>query len=137
MRVAVLAASLILASPSAAQRQQLPTLAPAQAISRATVAAPGSVRAVFQFKVQSAARSRDGFYLNSEKDFRSAANLAVMVRASAMPGLTRKFGTDPKAFVGKTMKVIGEVRRVPAGRTRAATATNVEVTHARQILSLE
>jgi hypothetical protein len=143
MRVAVFAACLLLATPAAAaqrqqipQRQQLPTLTPAQAISRAAAASPKPVRAVFQFRVESAAKSRDGFYLDSQKDFRSPANLGIAIRASAMPGLTKKFGADLKAaLVGKTVKVIGEVRRLSVGKGRTGTAVQVDVTHAGQILS--
>jgi hypothetical protein len=129
---------LLVAVPSAAAaRQQLDTLTPAQAISRAAAASPKPVRALFEFRVASAAKSRDGFYLDSEKDFHSAANLGVAVKASAMPGLTRKYGNDLKAaFVGKTVKVIGQVKRVQVGKTRTATATQIEVTHAGQILSV-
>jgi hypothetical protein len=138
VRLSLVFACFLLASPAAAApRQQLDTLAPAQAINRAASASPKPVRAVFQFKVQNAAKSRDGFYLDSEKDFRSAANLGVAIKASAMPGLTAKFGADLKsAFVGKTVKLIGQVRRVPVGKNGSATATQVEVTHARQILSV-
>ena len=53
-----------------------------------------------------------------------------------MPELTKKYGEDLKAaLVGKTVKIIGQVRRrvVAGGR---ATATQVEVTHAGQILSV-
>jgi hypothetical protein len=143
MRVAVLVACLLLAFPAAAvqrqqisRRQQLPTLTPAQAISRAAAASPKPVRAVFQFRVESAAKSRDGFYLDSQKDFRSPANLGIAIRASAMPGLTKKFGADLKAaLVGKTVKVIGEVRRLSVGKGRTGTAVQVDVTHAGQILS--
>ena len=85
--------------------------------------------------MQSAAKSRDGFYLDSEKDFRSAQNLGVAIKASAMPGLIKKYGADLKgALVGKTVKIIGEVKRVSVAKGRA-TATEVEVTHAGQILS--
>jgi hypothetical protein len=127
----------LLAVPASAARQQLETLTPAQAISRAAAASPKPVRALFQFKVASAAKSHDGFYLDSEKDFRSAANLGVAIKAAAMPGLTKKYGGDLKAaFVGKTVKVIGEVKQVQVGKTRTATATQVEVTHAGQILSV-
>jgi hypothetical protein len=138
VRLSLVFAGFLLASPAtAAPRQQLDTLTPAQAISRAASASPKPVRAVFQFKVQNAAKSRDGFYLDSEKDFRSAANLGVAIKASAMPGLTAKFGADLKsAFVGKTVKLIGQVRRVPVGKNGSATATQVEVTHAGQILSV-
>jgi len=135
VRLSALIALLALAVPAAAARQDLPTLSPAQAIRRAA-AAPKPVRALFQFKVASAARSRDGFYLDSEKDFRSPANLGVAIRASAMPGLTKKYGPDLKAaLVGKTVKLIGQVQRVKVGKAHATTATQVEVTHARQILS--
>jgi hypothetical protein len=41
------------------------------------------------------------------------------------------------AFVGKTVKLIGQVRRVPVGKNGSATATQVEVTHAGQILSAD
>jgi hypothetical protein len=137
MRLAALIACLLLAAPATAARDELPTLTPAQAISRAAAASPAPVRAVFQFTVQSAAKSRDGVYLNSEKDFRAGTNLAVAIRASAMPALTPKYGADPKAaFVGKTIKVIGEVRRVAVGRNRTTAATHVEVTRAGQILSV-
>jgi hypothetical protein len=136
VRLTALLACLLLAAP-AATRQQLPTLSPAQAISRAAAASPKPVRALFQFKIGGAAKSRDGFYLDSEQNFRSPGNLGVAIRASAMPGLTRKYGPNLKAaLVGKTIKLIGEVRRVAVGKGRTATATQVEVTHAGQILSV-
>ncbi len=137
MRVAAVLACLTLAFPAAAaQRHQLPTLAPAQAIASAAKASPKPVRAVVQFRVANAAKSRDGFYLDSEKNFRSPSNLGIAVRASAMPALTKKYGADLKAaFVGKTVKVIGEVRRLSVGKQHSATATQIEVTHAGQILS--
>ena len=125
----------MLAGPVAAARQQLDTLTPAQAISRAAAASPRPVRALFQFKVQSAARSRAGYYLDSEKDFHSPANLGIAIKSSAMPGLTRKYGGDLKAaLVGKTVKLIGQVKRVRVGS--GGNATQVEVTHAGQILSV-
>ena len=66
MRVIALVACLLLAVPAtAAQRQQLDTLSPAQAISRAAAASPKPVRALFQFKVQSAAKTRGGYYLDT------------------------------------------------------------------------
>ena len=137
MRFTAFAALLLLAIPASAARQQLPTLNPAQAISRAAAASPKPVRAVLQFKVENAAKSRDGYYLDSEKSFRSASNLGIAIRASAMPGLTKKYGADLKAaLVGKTVKIIGQVRRVSVGRRGSATATQVEVTHAGQILSV-
>lgn len=138
MRAVVFAACfLLLAFPATAQRQRLPTLSPAQAISGAAAASPKSVRAVFEFRVQSAAKSRDGYYLDSEKNFRSPENLGVAIRASAMADLTKKYGADLRsAFVGKTVKLIGEVRRIAVGKNHAATATQVEVTHAGQILSV-
>jgi hypothetical protein len=137
VRFTALFACLLLAATAAAARQELPTLSPAQAIGRAASASPKPVRALFQLKVQNAAKSRGGYYLDSEKDFHSAANLGVAIRASAMPGLTRKYGADLKtAFVGKTIKLIGQVRRVSVGKTGSATATQVEVTRAGQILSV-
>jgi hypothetical protein len=136
MRLTTLFACLLLAVPATAARQQLDTLTPAQAISRAA-ASSKPVRALFQFKVQNAAKSRDGYYLDSDKDFRSSSNLGVAIKASAMPGLTKKYGADLKAaFVGKTVKLIGQVKRVSVGKNRSATATQVEVTHAGQILSV-
>ena len=137
MRFIALFACLLLAATAAAARQELPTLSPAQAISRAASASPKPLRALFQLKVQNAAKSRGGYYLDSEKDFHSAANLGVAIRASAMPGLTKKYGADLKtAFVGKTIKLIGQVRRVSVGKKGSASATQVEVTHAGQILSV-
>lgn len=136
MRFTAFLACVLLAVPAAAQQRQLDTLTPAQAVSRAAAASPKSVRAVFEFKVQNAAKSRGGYYLDSERDFHSATNLGVMIRPSAMPGLTKKYGEDLKsAFVGKTVKIIGQVRRrvVAGGR---ATATQIEVTHAGQILAV-
>lgn len=136
MRLTIVAASILLAVPAAAQQHQLDTLTVPQAISRAADASPKAIRAVVEFKVQSAAKSHGGYYLDSEKDFHSAANLGVMIRPSAMPALTQKYGEDLKAaLVGKTVKIIGQVRRraVAGG---SATATQVEVTHAGQILSV-
>lgn len=136
MRFTALVVCFLLAAPAVAQQHQLDTLTPAQAISRAAAASPKSVRAVFEFKVQSAAKSHGGYYLDSERDFHSPTNLGVMIRPTAMPELTKKYGDDLKAaLVGKTVKIIGQVRRrVVAGGT--ATATQVEVTHAGQILSV-
>jgi glycine betaine/choline ABC-type transport system substrate-binding protein len=136
VRFTALLVCVLLAVPAAAQQHQLDTLSPAQAVSRAAAASPKSVRAVFEFKVQNAARSHGGYYLDSERDFHSASNLGVMIRPSAVPGLTKKYGEDLKsALVGKTVKIIGQVRRrVVAGGT--ATATQIEVTHAGQILSV-
>jgi len=137
MRLAVLLAFLVVAAPAAAQKQKLDTLTPAEAISRAAAASPKPVRALFQLKVQNAAKSGSGYYLNSEKNYRSPSNLGIVIRASAMPGLTKKYGADLKsALVGKTIEVIGQVRRISVGRTKTATATEVEVTHAGQILSV-
>src|SRR6476469_10963565 len=126
VRFTALLVVVLLAVPASAARQQLDTLTPAQAISRAAQASPKPDRALFQFKVANAAKSRDGFYLDSEKDFHSAANLGVAIKASAVPGLTKKYGADLKsAFVGKTIKLIGEVRRLTVGKARTATATQV------------
>jgi hypothetical protein len=137
MRVVAFLAFLALAVPAAAQRQKLDTLTPAQAISRAAAASPRPVRALFQFKVANAAKSRGGYYLDSETNFRSPSNLGIVIRSSAMPGLTKKYGADLKsALVGKTIKVIGQVRRISVGKTRTVSATEVEVTHAGQILSV-
>jgi len=136
VRVIPLFALVSLAVPATAARQQLDTLTPSQAISRVVAASPKPVRAVFQLKIQSAAKSRAGYYLNSEKDFHSANNIGLVVRASAMRGLTGKYGQDLKsAFLGKTIKVIGQARQLSVARGKA-TATQVEVTHAGQILSV-
>ena len=137
MRFVAFVACVTLSVPALAQHQKLDTLSPAQAISRAAAASPKPVRAVFQFKVASAAKSANGYYLDSEKNFRSPSNLGVAIRASAMEGLTKKYGTDLKsALVGKTIKVIGEARRLAVGKNRSAVATQVEVTTAGQILSI-
>jgi hypothetical protein len=135
VRLITLLACIAIAAPlAAAPPEQLDTLSPAQAISRAA-ASPKPVRALFEFKVQSAAKTRDGYYLDSEKDFHVASNLGVSIKASAMPGLIQKYGADLKAaFVGKTIKLIGQVRRVTVGKARTATATQIEVTHAGQFL---
>ena len=138
MRVTILFASLLLAVPTFAQQHQLDTLTAAQAIAQAAAASPRYVRAVVQFKVESAAKARGGYYLDSAKDFHSPQNLGVVIRPSAMPELTKKYGDDLKAaLVGKTVKIIGQVKRVPVGgKGGNATATEVEVTHAGQILSV-
>jgi len=136
VRSIAFAACFLLAVPAAAQQHQLDTLTAAQAVSRAAAASPNAVRAVVEFKVESAAKSRGGYYLDSEKDFHSTSNLGVMIRPSAMPELTKKYGDDLKAaLVGKTVKIIGQVQRVSVGKNGSATATQVEVTHAGQILS--
>jgi len=136
VRVSILFASLLFAVPVSAQQHKLDTLTAGQAISQAAAASPKYVRAVVEFKVESAAKSHGGYYLDSEKDFHSASNLGVVIRPSAMPELTKKYGDDLKtALVGKTVKIIGQVRRrVVAGGS--ATATQIEVTHAGQILSV-
>jgi len=136
VRVSILFASLLFAVPVSAQQHKLDTLTAGQAISQAAAASPKYVRAVVEFKVENAAKSHGGYYLDSEKDFHSASNLGVVIRPSAMPELTKKYGDDLKtALVGKTVKIIGQVRRrVVAGGS--ATATQIEVTHAGQILSV-
>jgi len=53
-----------------------------------------------------------------------------------MLGLTKKYGDALKAaLVGKTAKIIGQVKRVSVGKGGSPTATQVEVTHAGPILS--
>lgn len=138
MRVTILFASLLLAVPVSAQQHQLDTWTASQAVSRAAAAAPRYVRAVVEFKVESAAKARGGYYLDSEKDFHSPQNLGVVIRPSAMPELTKKYGDDLKAaLVGKTVKVIGQVKRRAVGGARgSAMTTELEVTHAGQILSV-
>jgi hypothetical protein len=137
MRVGALLAWLVLAFPGAAERHQLPTLTSSEAISRAAAESPKPVRAVFQFRVENAAKAKAGYYLDSEQNFRSPTNLGVVIRPSAIPNLTKKYGADLKsAFIGKTVKIIGEVRRLSVGKNRAATATQIEVTTAGQILSV-
>lgn len=138
MRATALFACLLLAVPASAQQHQLDTLTAAQAIGRAAAASPRPVRAVFEFKVQNAVKSRGGYYLDSEKDFHSPQNLGVVIRPSAMPELTKKYGDDLKAaLVGKTVKIIGQVkRRAVGGKSGTATATEVEVTRAGQVLSV-
>lgn len=127
---------LLTAAPAVA-RQQLDTLSPAQAISKVADSSGKPFRALFQFKVRSAAKARAGYYLNSEKDFHSPSNLSVAIKETAMPGLTKKYGDDLKsALVGKTVKLIGQVRQIKVGRTSSAVATQVDVTHAGQILSV-
>ena len=138
MRVVAFAACLVLAVPATAQHQQLETLTVAQAIDRASESSPKPVRALFQFRVASATKAGSGYYLDSERNYRSRQNLAVAIRASAMPALTKKYGSDLKsALVGRTIKLIGEVRRISVGRSHAATATQVEVTTAGQILAVQ
>ena len=137
MRVVASAVCLVLAAPVAAQHHQLETLTPAQAISRASASSPKPVRAVFEFKVASTAKAGGGYYLDSERNYRSPQNLGVAIRASAVPALTKKYGSDLKsAFVGKTVKLIGEVRRLSVGKNHSGTATQVEVTTAGQILEV-
>ena len=137
MRVAAFLACLVLAVPAVAQRHQLPTLTPSEAISRAAAESPKPVRAVFQFRVENAAKAKAGYYLDSEQNFRSPTNLGVVIRPSAIPNLTKKYGADLKsAFIGKTVEIIGEVRRLSVGKNRTATATQIEVTTANQILSV-
>lgn len=137
MRVAAFLACLVLAVPAVAQRHQLPTLTPSEAISRAAAESPKPVRAVFQFRVENAAKAKAGYYLDSEQNFRSPTNLGVVIRPSAIPNLTKKYGADLKsAFIGKTVEIIGEVRRLSVGKNRTATATQIEVTTAGQILSV-
>ena len=135
MRVIALLACFLAVPGGAAS---LETLNPSQAISRAASAAPRPVRALFELKVQAAAKSRGGYYLDSEKDFHSAANLGVVIRPSAMPELAKKYGDDLKAaLVGKTIKLIGQVKRVAVGgKSGSATATQIQVTRAGQILSV-
>lgn len=137
MRSIAFAACLVVAVPAAAQHHQLETLTAAQAVSRAGASSPEPVRAVFEFRVGSAAKTGSGYYLDSERNYRSPQNLAVAIRASAMPALTKKYGSDLKsAFVGKTVKVIGEVQRLSVGKNHSAIGTQVEVTTAGQILGV-
>lgn len=138
MRVLAFAAFLFVAIPADAQHHQLETLTAAQAVSRASASSPKALRAVFEFKVESAAKAGTGYYLDSERNYRSLQNLGVAIRASAMPALTKKYGADLKsAFVGKTVKLIGEVRRLSVGKNHTATATQIEVTTAGQILAVQ
>src|SRR5204862_1957675 len=116
VRLTFVVACLALAVPATAARQELPTLSPAEAISRAASASPKPVRALFQFKVQNAAKSRGGYYLDSEKDFHSAGNLGVTIRGSAIPRLTNKYRAHLKPpSVGTTARPTGQAAGASAG----------------------
>jgi len=88
------------------------TLTPADAIQRT---AHGSVAfGTYSFVVRSVGAARGEVYLNSEEDYRSPRNLSAEVSPGASRDLKAAHGDDLAAFfVGKTVWVRGDARRVP------------------------
>ena len=79
-------------------RQQLDTLSPAQAISRAAAASPKPVRALFQFEGAKAPPSRAMAFISTAKRISTRPRTsASRSSASAMPGLTKKYGAGPQS----------------------------------------
>ncbi|MFZ5746878.1 MAG: hypothetical protein ACOY45_04375 [Pseudomonadota bacterium] len=113
----VIGAALALAPLSAAHAQSTPAWTPAQAISAAAASSGGEVEGTVEFQVVSTGASGFSYFLNSEADYRSPANLSVEIQASAANALRARYNAEPSdALDGKRVRVRGIVHRVPIPR---------------------
>ncbi|RYE00687.1 MAG: hypothetical protein EOP61_13310 [Sphingomonadales bacterium] len=129
MRALFLIAAFALAQPVYAQTA--PAMDPAKAVAAALAANGGDVQGVFEMTVASSAGSGFNYYLNSEKDYRSDANLAIVIVPAVRNEIVAQHKAEPDAvFQGKRIRVKGVVRRVPVG---SHFQTRITPEHASQI----
>lgn len=129
MRGLFLIAALGLAQP--AFGQAAPAMDPAKAVAVALAANGEEVQGVFEMTVASSAGSGFNYYLNSEKDYRSDANLAIVIVPEVRNEIVAKSKAEPNAvFQGKRIRVTGVVRRVAVG---SHFQTRITPQHASQI----
>ena len=130
MRGVLVISSLVLAlAQPAAWAQTAGTMSPAQVV--AAAAAGGDVEGVFEMQVASTGAGGFVYYLNSNKDYRDAGNLAIVIEPSARNEFLAKLGGEPDAvFKDKRIRVKGIARRVPVG---SHFQTRVTVSQAAQI----
>lgn len=114
MRIVFAAAVLMLAQPALAQTG--PVMDPVKAVAAALAANGGDVAGVFEMTVTSSAGSGFNFYFNSEADYRSPANLAIVIEPAVRNEIVAKYKGEPDAvFQGKRIRVKGIAKRVPVG----------------------
>jgi hypothetical protein len=88
-------------------------MSPHEAIMAARDAAPRPVPGTFVMRVQATGRELGRVYLNSERDYRDRHNLSIAITPGAAAALKGRYGVSPQRFfAGKTVRVIGAVRRV-------------------------
>ncbi|MBV9044057.1 MAG: hypothetical protein JO348_05350 [Alphaproteobacteria bacterium] len=114
MRRPLIAAVLIatLGSAAIAADPGLP-MTPREAVFGAADAAPQGVAGVFRLSIKATGHQDGHVYLNSEADYRDQRNLSIDLCPVALPGLIKKFGSDPERFfLGKDIDVRGVAERV-------------------------
>lgn len=105
--------ALALSQPAMAQTAPMN---PAQAIAAVAAANGDEVAGVFEMTVTSSAGSGFNYYLNSEADYRSPANLAVVIEPAGRNSILAKFHGEPDAvFQGKRIRVKGSAHREAVG----------------------
>ncbi|RYY23506.1 MAG: hypothetical protein EOP62_19865 [Sphingomonadales bacterium] len=131
MRAWIAIAAFALAQPVAAQTA--PVMDPAKAVAAALAANGAEVAGVFEMSVTSSAGSGFNYYLNSEADYRSPANLAIVIEPVVRNEIVAKYKSEPDAvFQGKRIRVKGVVARVPVGshfqtRITPSAANQIEI----------
>ena len=78
-----------------------------------TVADAGYLQGQFAFIVRGGGRDGQRIFLNSERDYRDAGTLTVVVRGAALDRLTEQLGGPPEQrLIGRTVVVDGVAQRV-------------------------
>jgi hypothetical protein len=128
MRPTLVLSALLAAAVLQANEEEARPLSPAEAIKQV------GKKVTVQFKVRAAKdrlRKRGEIYLDSEKDFKDAKNLAVVVTRAGAAALKKAGIADPAGhFKGKTIRVTGKV-------IRKDERPRIEVDDARQIKLVE
>jgi hypothetical protein len=126
-------AGLLFAACTVAQAE---TRSPAEAI-RLADRNPAAAFGTYSFAVRAIGSDHDLFFLDSEDNYRDAGNLAVEIGPAAAAELRKLYGNDlGAAFLGKTIWVRGEARRVPivyVGTDRGYFQHRVRITRASQL----
>jgi hypothetical protein len=113
MRTLSILPLLTLVAAVSAHSQSAPAMNPAQAIAAAAAAGNGQVEGVFEMQVASTGAVGFNVYLNSQADFRDAANLSVELHPGALATLRKQLGGEPEdRMTGKRVRVKGIARRI-------------------------
>lgn len=136
MRGMFLIAVLGLLAGQPAFAQDAAPMGPAQAIAAASAAGKSEVAGIFEMQIVSTGASGFNVYLNSDADYRNAANLSIELHAGAVNELRKQLGGRPEDLLkGKRVRVKGVARRVPIPRRAGGTyyQTRIDVDSATQI----
>ena len=114
----LLIAAILFLSGCANTGNKVTTITPLEAIKLSNQTAPQTVKGVFELTVKGYYEKQRMEFLNSELDSKDQRNLIIALRPQAVKELTDMYGQNPREFfMGKTIKVIGEAKRIKMWNT--------------------